>query len=87
MADLHPLLADQRARALELPHFDLRCAGPPPPARRGRPPGGGSASARGAEPLQVLRPQEHAGRRRPAAAQRQSPEVAHVGRALQRDPP
>ena len=31
--------------------------------------------------------QEHAGRRRPVAAQRQSPEVAHVGGALQRDPP
>ena len=42
--------------------------------------------ARG-ESLQVVGAQEHAGRRRPVAAQRQSPEVANVGRALQRDPP
>ena len=83
MADLHPLLADQRAGALEL-DFDV---GAQVDHRPHAEVAHQMADVARGESLQVVRAQEHARRRRPPAAQRQSPEVANVGGALQRDPP
>ena len=78
MLDLHPLLADERAGPLEL-DLDLgaqvhhrahaEIAHQPAHVARG-------------ETLQVVGAQEHAGRRRPDAAQRKPPEVAHVKRSV-----
>ena len=83
MADLHSLLGHERARALEL---DLDVGAQVDHRADAEVAHQAMHVARG-ETLQVVSPQDHAGRRRPAIAQRQSPEVAHVGRALQRDPP